>query len=232
VSLYFLKHCAYLILCALRYRRMPTYGRDTIRRFVNNICDMKSLAGRDFEGMLKCAMPVFEGIFPAMYEKIVLDLLFDMAAFHGHAKIRMHISSTLDALDYWAGMLGISLKRFADMFKDIETHELPVEQDRRERRARARAEKEGRPPPPSKRAVKKFPLDAYKMHQPGHYALVIRNRSTADNLSSQRVGAVFVSQVRLKLMRYTGRAGAWTSQDHLSADQQDSCSSRYRYWRS
>jgi hypothetical protein len=211
---------------------MPTYGRDTIRRFVNNICDMKSLAGRDFEGMLKCAMPVFEGIFPAMYEKIVLDLLFDMAAFHGHAKIRMHISSTLDALDYWAGMLGISLKRFADMFKDIETHELPVEQDRRERRARARAEKEGRPPPPSKRAVKKFPLDAYKMHQPGHYALVIRNRSTADNLSSQRVGAVFVSQVRLKLMRYTGRAGAWTSQDHLSADQQDSCSSRYRYWRS
>ena len=32
---------------------MPTFGRDTIRRFANNVAEMKKLAGRDFEDILQ-----------------------------------------------------------------------------------------------------------------------------------------------------------------------------------
>ncbi|KAK7041857.1 hypothetical protein VNI00_008814 [Paramarasmius palmivorus] len=36
-----------------RFRQMPTFGTDTIRRFRNNVADMKGLAGRDFEDILQ-----------------------------------------------------------------------------------------------------------------------------------------------------------------------------------
>ena len=40
-------------LLAHRYRAMPTFGRDTIRRFVSNMADLKKMAGRDFEDSLQ-----------------------------------------------------------------------------------------------------------------------------------------------------------------------------------
>lgn len=36
-----------------RFRHIPTFGRDTIRRFANNVSEMKKLAARDFEDMLQ-----------------------------------------------------------------------------------------------------------------------------------------------------------------------------------
>jgi len=36
-----------------RYRQVPTFGRDTIRQFGNNVSAMKRLAGRDFEDLLQ-----------------------------------------------------------------------------------------------------------------------------------------------------------------------------------
>ena len=36
-----------------RFRQVPTFGRDTIRRFANNVSEMKKLAGRDFEDILQ-----------------------------------------------------------------------------------------------------------------------------------------------------------------------------------
>jgi hypothetical protein len=36
-----------------RYRRVPTFGRGTIRRFSNNAASMKKLAARDFEDLLQ-----------------------------------------------------------------------------------------------------------------------------------------------------------------------------------
>ena len=35
-----------------RYREVPTFGRDTIRKFVHNASGMKKLAARDFEDLL------------------------------------------------------------------------------------------------------------------------------------------------------------------------------------
>ena len=36
-----------------RYHQIPTFGRDTIRRFANDMSEMKKLAARDFEDILQ-----------------------------------------------------------------------------------------------------------------------------------------------------------------------------------
>ena len=36
-----------------RYRQIPTFGRDTIRRFSHNISEMRQLGARDFEDLLQ-----------------------------------------------------------------------------------------------------------------------------------------------------------------------------------
>ena len=38
---------------ANRFRQVPTFGRFTIRRFHNNVSEMKKLAARDFEDILQ-----------------------------------------------------------------------------------------------------------------------------------------------------------------------------------
>jgi hypothetical protein len=38
---------------ATSYRQVPTFGRDTIRKFSNNASEMKKLAARDFEDLLQ-----------------------------------------------------------------------------------------------------------------------------------------------------------------------------------
>lgn len=35
------------------FREMPTFGRDTIRRFSANVSELKQLAARDFEDILQ-----------------------------------------------------------------------------------------------------------------------------------------------------------------------------------
>jgi len=48
-------NCSYLF--STRYRQVPTFGRDTIWKFNNNVSGMKNLAGRDFEDLLQvCAV--------------------------------------------------------------------------------------------------------------------------------------------------------------------------------
>lgn len=41
---------------AIRFRQVPSFGRDTIRKFRTNISEMKQLAGRDFEDILQVNM--------------------------------------------------------------------------------------------------------------------------------------------------------------------------------
>jgi hypothetical protein len=36
-----------------RFRQIPTFGTDTIRRFSNNVSEMKQLAAQDFEDLLQ-----------------------------------------------------------------------------------------------------------------------------------------------------------------------------------
>jgi hypothetical protein len=48
---------SYHVQLAYRYRFIPTFGCDTIRRFSNNVSEMKKLAGRDFEDLLQVRPP-------------------------------------------------------------------------------------------------------------------------------------------------------------------------------
>jgi hypothetical protein len=45
--------CMPLTTSVRSYRSMPTFGRDTIRRFTNNVSEMKQLAARDWEDILQ-----------------------------------------------------------------------------------------------------------------------------------------------------------------------------------
>ena len=40
-----------------RYRMVPTFGGDTIRKFASNTSEMKRMAARDFEDVLQVSSP-------------------------------------------------------------------------------------------------------------------------------------------------------------------------------
>jgi hypothetical protein len=46
--------------CINRYRKVPTFGRGTIRRFHNNASAMKRLAARDFEDLLQVIRATYQ----------------------------------------------------------------------------------------------------------------------------------------------------------------------------
>ena len=112
-----------------RYRQIPTFGCDTIRKFPNNASGMKKLAARDFEDLLqvleltlrasfhpltslKCAIPVFEGLLLEEHNKIVMDLLFELATWHFLAKLQLHTESTVMALETSTTRLSAAFRRF------------------------------------------------------------------------------------------------------------------------
>ncbi|KAG1782298.1 hypothetical protein EV702DRAFT_373552 [Suillus placidus] len=78
-----------------RFRQVLTFGNGVIRRFANNTSEMKRLAARDFEDILQCSIPVFEGLFPTDHDAIIQSLLYQFAQWHALAKLRIHSESTL-----------------------------------------------------------------------------------------------------------------------------------------
>ncbi|KAI0245401.1 hypothetical protein BJV78DRAFT_1138891 [Lactifluus subvellereus] len=130
-----------------RYRLTPTFGRDTIRRFNNNISLMKQLAAHDYEDILQCAIPAFDGLLPEEDNEIVLDLLFLMATFHVYAKLRLHTESTVQSFELVTTALCQALRRFRDVTcARYQTRELPQETAARARREAAEAHREAAGP--------------------------------------------------------------------------------------
>ncbi|KAJ3510290.1 hypothetical protein NMY22_g16016 [Coprinellus aureogranulatus] len=126
-----------------RFRQVPTFGTDTIRRFSNNMSEMRQLGARDYEDLLQCALPVFEGLFPDGHDGHVQDLLFTMAHWHSLAKMRMHTDQSLHVLQLWTTVLGEEARSFiAETCAAVKTLELKREY---ERRKRAQAKKKGQP---------------------------------------------------------------------------------------
>ncbi|KAF9521934.1 hypothetical protein CPB83DRAFT_872126 [Crepidotus variabilis] len=124
-----------------RYRSIPTFGHSTIRKFHNNASSMKKLAARDFEDLLLCAIPVFEGLLPPVYDRIVRNLLFELATWHALAKLCLHTETTLNDLENSTTRLGEAVRIFEkDVCAHYVTKELPSEEAARGRReARKRA---------------------------------------------------------------------------------------------
>ncbi|KII95409.1 hypothetical protein PLICRDRAFT_48393 [Plicaturopsis crispa FD-325 SS-3] len=165
-----------------RYRQIPTFGNDTIRRFSNNASEMKKMAARNFEDLLQCAIPVFEGLIPG-HDDLIRRLLFRLAEWHALAKLRMHTDSTLSYLESTTTVLSRELRAFRDAMAAYKTTDLPGEHAARMRRKAGRARKNAAPLLPPK--LRKFNLFTYKFHALGDYVRSIRMFGTTDSYSTQ-----------------------------------------------
>ncbi|EPS99439.1 hypothetical protein FOMPIDRAFT_20721, partial [Fomitopsis schrenkii] len=181
-----------------RFCKVPTYGRDTIRRFSNNVSDLKQMAARMYEDILQCIMPVVEDLLPAPHNDIVLDMLFSLAEFHAFAKMRLHTERTLELFEQSIKTLGVATRKFETVTcVAYDTKELPREtaaRDRREAAAAAKAAGKKTPQAASGRTKGKgkakpaaFQLSTIKYHSFGDYPDAIRAFGTLDVSSTQQV---------------------------------------------
>jgi hypothetical protein len=146
---------------------------------------MKKLAGRDFEDLLQCAIPVFEGLLPEPHNSHVMKLLFCIAEWHGLAKLRMHTEATITRLEQVSANLGHLMRDFRDKTcANFITTELEREVEARNRR---NARNKGTKAPNQSRKVKSLNLCTYKFHALGDYVRTIRMFGTTDSFSSQLV---------------------------------------------
>ncbi|KAF9783930.1 hypothetical protein BJ322DRAFT_1109780 [Thelephora terrestris] len=164
-----------------RFRQVPTFGLDTIRKFSNNVSAMKKLAARDFEDILQCIIPVIGGLLPRKHEKVILDLVFTLSTWHAYAKLRLHTDHTLTSFDVLTKPLGSALRHFGAKFSDnFDTKELPKEAEARKRQAAT-----GKSKRKASSGTRRFNLSTYKLHALGDYANTIRQRGTTDSYSTQ-----------------------------------------------
>ncbi|KIJ39140.1 hypothetical protein M422DRAFT_78848, partial [Sphaerobolus stellatus SS14] len=113
-----------------RFCQVPTFGRDTICRFVNNVSTMTRLNARNFEDILQCCLLVLEGLFPSPHKKVIHSMVFAMANWHALAKLQLHTEKTLQlhTLSHTTKILGDAVRQFTKVTcASIVTKELPKE---------------------------------------------------------------------------------------------------------
>lgn len=174
---------------------------------------MKKLAARDFEDLLQCSLPVFEGLFEEPHNKIILDLLFSLAIWHSLAKLRMHNDSTLKHFEDETQTIGKQLRHFKQTTcSAFRTRELPSEVRKRGRKALKKAATAGIVPsatnsateelgestacnrvenkPGDEPRLKELNLNTVKIHTLGEYVSHIRQFGTTDSYSTQIVVSI------------------------------------------
>ncbi|KAK7688185.1 hypothetical protein QCA50_008555 [Cerrena zonata] len=191
-----------------RYRCISRFGRDTIRPFANNASEMKKLGARDFEDLLLCAVPAFEGLFDNNEDnKLVEQLLFKMAEWHAFAKLRMHTEETVKHLEKLTTNLGVLMRKFSTITcSRTETYELPREKAARERRQAEQSKSSDSPSAPTGKKRKGLNLNTYKWHALGHYVRFIRLFGPTDIYSTQ-IGEVAHRLVK-RLYRLSSKLNA------------------------
>lgn len=109
-----------------------------------------------------------------------------MGCWHAYAKLRLHTEDTLASFEQVTTDLGILLREFAVTCTNINTTELPKEQQARIRAAAKKGPNTSGQSAGGVRA-KKFSLSTYKLHALGDYPKTIRERGATDNYTSQWV---------------------------------------------
>ncbi|KIL62599.1 hypothetical protein M378DRAFT_12683 [Amanita muscaria Koide BX008] len=169
-----------------RFRMMPTFGNNTIRRFATNSSEMKRMGARDFEDILQCAIPAFEKLLPEPHNCAVLVLLFKAAEWHAFAKLRMHTSATLAHLKSTTKSFCKLMRQFRDeTSQSHHTVEIPREAQARTRRAESNATGVGGKSISSTRQRRQLNLSTYKFHALGDYVEAIKNFGCTDSYSTQ-----------------------------------------------
>ncbi|KAF7971052.1 hypothetical protein HWV62_22187 [Athelia sp. TMB] len=184
-------------------RLIPTFGRDTIRRFSANVSELKKLAARDYEDILQCSIAVFDGLLPEPHNTAIMKLLFTCSHWHALAKLRMHTDITLDIMDLVTTRLGRELRSFAkNTCTAFDTRELKREVAARHRRklraALAASSQRGIDPAVTADGdmseaarheigprMKRFNLNTVKLHALGDHANTIREFGTNDSHSTE-----------------------------------------------
>ncbi|EJD42029.1 hypothetical protein AURDEDRAFT_68059 [Auricularia subglabra TFB-10046 SS5] len=174
-----------------RYREVPTFGTDAIRKFPESMVDMSRLTAHTFEDLLQCAIPCFAGLFPDAVDKHVQVLLFRAAEWHALAAMRLHSDSSVRLLFDATIRLGTALRHFRDVISpQFPTVETPAEVKRRQCAA-ARAVATGTSVNISNvgaQRPKTFSLDIFKFHSPGDYAATtIPEVGTTDGITTGTV---------------------------------------------
>ncbi|KAG6905803.1 hypothetical protein DXG01_000659 [Tephrocybe rancida] len=131
-----------------RFRAVPTFGRDTIRRFTTNASELKKMAAHNYEDLLQCIIPVFDGLLsdegPSFLNARILCILFQLVHWHGLAKLRLHSEATLGLLDQQTTVLGECLREFQmEICPLFATRELRREAVAQERRAATKGSASG-----------------------------------------------------------------------------------------
>jgi hypothetical protein len=158
----------------------------------------------------QCAIPVFDGLLPAKHDRFVRKLLFELATWHGLAKLRLHTETTVQDLENSTARLGDLLRNFQNtVCPEYATYDLPAEEAVRRRRQIRKAtappsthvyadsgseEDEGKKKKRKKkrkRKTRQLTLDTYKLHSLGGYAKAIRQYGTTDNYNSQMVCVLY-----------------------------------------
>ncbi|ESK81310.1 hypothetical protein Moror_12124, partial [Moniliophthora roreri MCA 2997] len=147
---------------------------------------MKKLAARDYEDILQCSIPCFEGLFgnPEM-NKLVLDLLFILATFHAYTKLQMHDDSTVASFEEVTTLLGTYICKFAKASAEFQTVETLSEhgkcQDHESSHLAAgiAVKNSG-----GGAYVQKFNMTTAKLHFLGDYPASIKMYGTTDGYSS------------------------------------------------
>ncbi|KAG6329626.1 hypothetical protein ID866_9463 [Astraeus odoratus] len=171
-----------------RFRLVPTFGRDTIRKFSSNVSSLTKLAARDFEDILQCTIPVFDGLLPEPYNSIILDLLFELATWHAFGKLRMHTETTIFHFGNCTTRLGQVFRKFSrECCAKFNTYDLPRETAARARRSSAKNAAAGVTSSRTSEGHKpqRFNMSTYKLHALGDYVKSIWQFGTTDNYSTQ-----------------------------------------------
>ncbi|KAG2049932.1 hypothetical protein BDR06DRAFT_984188 [Suillus hirtellus] len=173
-------------LIRLLFHQVPTFGNGVIRKFANNTSEMKRLAAHDFEDILQCTIPVFEGLFPLEHDSAVQSLLYQFAQWHALVKLRIHSGSTLDFFEDMFNKLSWKLRRFwAYTCAAFVTTELPKEKAVRQRRLAQCSEINIASPESTGARTKRFNLNTYKFHAMGDYLRTIKCFGTTDSFTTQ-----------------------------------------------
>ncbi|KAJ6556218.1 hypothetical protein B0H19DRAFT_1152200, partial [Mycena capillaripes] len=157
-----------------RFRKIPTFGRSTIRRFHANVSEMKKMAARDFEDILQVR---------------TISLHYSNNIHENSCKLRMHSDSTIKSFRIVTAELGSQARHFhKTTSKKYVTYELPAEYNRRARRLAKKNSALNPNPAITKKLEKErkaWNLATYKWHSMGDYPDAIVEIGTTDSYSTQ-----------------------------------------------
>ncbi|UOH83677.1 hypothetical protein LQV05_006411 [Cryptococcus neoformans] len=146
-----------------RFAQIASFGRNDIRAFPQQASGLKKLTAHDWECLLKCLIPVIEGLLNPSIEKIIIPLILKLSIVYNLAYLDQQTERTIRLLDREIGefsRLALSLSKQAHSLSDSTRLTSPD---------------------------KNIPMYAYatpKFHMLGHLTASIRRLGPLDNFTT------------------------------------------------